>query len=176
MSYNFSVVLDMKRVATNFFLKLLNFDQTSALAKFGQMLRFCSLFYSVTMSWCIMSSCQKVFRSIRNITLKLCGVCVEQDEKDTRNCEVNYYDNAQVHTSLLVRDFIRKKYHRCPSHRIHRIWFSATFSCSKNWKESRTDGSLPLLRRCIPHGPTSSNLIAEVLRGLQKAPRGATIT
>ena len=41
--------------------------------KVGQMWRFCSLFSSIAMVWCIMNSCHMVVRSIRNTTLKLCA-------------------------------------------------------------------------------------------------------
>ena len=53
------------------------------LTKFGQIWKFSLLVYSITMVWCIMSCCQKVTRSIKNITLKFCAVYVKQYKKKT---------------------------------------------------------------------------------------------
>ena len=39
--------------------------------KFGQMWRFCPLFSSIAMAWCIMNSCHKVVRSIKNTASQL---------------------------------------------------------------------------------------------------------
>ena len=69
------------------------------------MWRVCSLFSSIAMAWCIMSSCQKVLRSIRNITLKLYAVCVKQYEKTPAFVAKQF---LTAHTSLLIRDFLDK--------------------------------------------------------------------
>ena len=54
--------------------------------KFGQMWRFCSLFSSIAMAWCIMNSCHMVVRPIRNTTLKLCADCAKQLVKNALDC------------------------------------------------------------------------------------------
>ena len=59
------------------------------------------------MAWCIMSSCQKVLRSIRNNTVKLCAVCVKQYEKTPAFVAKQF---LAAHTSLLIRDFLDKIY------------------------------------------------------------------
>ena len=64
---------------------------------FGQMWKFCSLFSSIAMAWCIMNSCRKVVRSIRNTILKL-WIIMDL-----------HYDNAPAHTSMLVRMFLGQK-------------------------------------------------------------------
>ena len=43
--------------------------------KFGEMFSFCSLFSSIAMPWCTVTSCHKIVWSIRNTTLKLCAYC-----------------------------------------------------------------------------------------------------
>ena len=50
-----------------------------------KMRRFCSLFSSIGMAWCIMNSCSKVL-SIRNTTLKLCADCAKQNVRNAQNC------------------------------------------------------------------------------------------
>ena len=53
--------------------------------KLGQMWKFCSLFSSIGMAWCIMNSCHKVVRSIRNTILKLCAECAKQFVRNAQN-------------------------------------------------------------------------------------------
>ena len=50
------------------------------------MWRFSSLFSSILIVWCIMNSCHKVVRSIRNTILKLCADCVKQFVRGAQNC------------------------------------------------------------------------------------------
>ena len=52
---------------------------------FGQMWRFHTLFFSFAMAWCIINSCHKFARSIRNTTLKLCAFCVKQFFRNAQN-------------------------------------------------------------------------------------------
>ena len=54
--------------------------------KFGQMWRICSLFSSITMAWCIINSCHKVVRPIRNTKLKFYTDCSKQFFRNTQNC------------------------------------------------------------------------------------------
>ena len=65
------------------------------------------------MAWCIMNSCHKVVRSIRNTTLKLCAVCAKQFVRNSQNCGkkqswILHHDNAPAHTSMLVLEFLAK--------------------------------------------------------------------
>ena len=46
--------------------------------KFVRMWRFCLMFSTISMAWCIMNSCHKVIRSIGNTILKLCAYCAKQ--------------------------------------------------------------------------------------------------
>ena len=54
--------------------------------KFGQMWRFCSLFSAIGMAWCIVNSCHKVIRSIRNTILELCANCAKQFVRNVQSC------------------------------------------------------------------------------------------
>ena len=77
------------------------------------MWRFCSLFPSLAMAWCILNSCHKVVRSIRNTTLKLCADCAKQFVRNAQNCGrinhgIRHNDNAPAHPSKLVREFLAK--------------------------------------------------------------------
>ena len=72
-----------------------------------------SLFSSIAMAWCIMNSCHKVVRLIRNTTLMLCSNCAKQFVRKAQNCEkTNHgfcnHDNAPAHTSMLVCEFLAK--------------------------------------------------------------------
>ena len=53
--------------------------------KFG-MWRFSPLFSSITVAWCIMNSCHKVVRLIRNTTFKLCTDCEKKFVRNAQNC------------------------------------------------------------------------------------------
>ena len=44
------------------------------------------LFSSIAMAWCIINSCHKVVRSLRNTTLKLCADCAKQFVRNAQNC------------------------------------------------------------------------------------------
>ena len=81
--------------------------------KCGQMWRFCSLFFSIAMAWCIMNYCHKVVRSIRNTTLKLYVGCVKQCVRNAQNCgKMNQWilphNNAPAYISMLVHKFLAK--------------------------------------------------------------------
>ena len=81
--------------------------------KFVQMWRFCLLFSSIAMAWCIMNSCNKVVRSIRHTTLKLWTDCAKQFVRNTQNCRKTNYGfctmiTHQAHTLMLVREFLFK--------------------------------------------------------------------
>ena len=71
-------------------------------------------FFSIAMAWCIMNSCQNVVRSIRNTTLKICADCEKQfirnEQKELLKSQswTLHHDNAPVHTSLLVHEFLAK--------------------------------------------------------------------
>ena len=66
------------------------------------MWRFCSLFSSIAMLWCIMNYFQKVVRS----TLKLCSDYLKQYASNAQNCgKTNHaailqHYNAPAHTSM----------------------------------------------------------------------------
>ena len=55
--------------------------------KFGPMWKFSPLFSSIDMARCIMNSCHKVTRSIRNTALKLCAHCAKKFVRNAQNCE-----------------------------------------------------------------------------------------
>ena len=74
-------------------------------AKFGRMWRFCLQFSSIAGVWCIMSSCHRVERSIRNITCKLCAICAKQSARDSRICGRTKIGFCTMITPLLT--------HRC---------------------------------------------------------------
>lgn len=61
-------------------------------AKFKQMSKFCSLFFSITMAWCISTW------SINSIFWKLCTVCEKQYEEVQNGGKINlcllHHDNA----------------------------------------------------------------------------------
>ena len=59
------------------------------------------------MAWCIMISCHKVVRSIRNTTLKLCTDCAKHFVRNAQNCEKTM-DFAPAHIAMLVREFLAK--------------------------------------------------------------------
>ena len=69
--------------------------------KFGQMWRFCSLFSSIAIAWCIMNSCHKVVRPIRNTILQYTELWKNQSL-------ILHHDNAPAPTSMLVREFLAK--------------------------------------------------------------------
>ena len=73
--------------------------------KFGQIWRFCSLFSSITIAYCIMNSCHKVVRSIRYTTLKLWAFYTKQFVRKAQNL---HHNNAPAHTSGLVREFLAR--------------------------------------------------------------------
>ena len=102
-------------------------------------------FSSITMAWCIVSSCQKVVRSITNITLKLCAVCVKQYEKTPAFV-------AKQFLAAYLWFFGQKEHsNRISATDIHRTWPPATFSCSKNSKNPWKGGDLARSRRLRPH-------------------------
>ena len=74
-------------------------------AKFGRMWRFCLQFSSITGAWCIMSSCHRVERSIRNITCKLCAICAKQSARNAWICGRTKISFCTLITLLLT--------HRC---------------------------------------------------------------
>ena len=50
-----------------------------------------SMFSLIEMAWCIMNSCHKIVRSIRNTTLKLCIDGTRQFVRNAQNCrETNH--------------------------------------------------------------------------------------
>ena len=79
---------------------LIGIVQTSqarkAHVKYGQMWKLCPPFFSIAMAWCIMNSCHKVVRSIKNTTLKLSNDCDKQ------------FVRIVDHTSMLVHEFLAK--------------------------------------------------------------------
>ena len=74
-------------------------------AKFGRMWRFCLQFSSIAVAWCIMSSCHRIERSIRNITCKLCAICEKQSARNARICGKTKIAFCTTITPLLI--------HRC---------------------------------------------------------------
>ena len=59
---------------------------------------FCSLFSSIAMTWCIMNSCHKVIRPIRNTTLKLCADCANQFVRNAWNCGKTKHESCILTT------------------------------------------------------------------------------
>ena len=70
--------------------------------KFGQMWRFCSLFSSIAKAWCIMNSCYKVVRSIRNTTLKLWADLLKQFIRNAQNCGITNHGFCTMITHQLT--------------------------------------------------------------------------
>lgn len=93
-------------------------------SKHTQMWWFCALFSSITLACGIVSSCQTIVRSIRDIILKLCAICVNQYAKKSP-------------TWLHNQSWILYQDH------THRTWPPANFSCSQNWKNPWKGGVLP---------------------------------
>ena len=87
--------------------------------KFGQMWRFCLLFSSIAMTWCIMNSCHKVVWSIINTTLKLCADCSKLFVRNVQNCgktkvllTVLFNCNGVVHYEFLQQGgTVNKEYY-----------------------------------------------------------------
>ena len=66
-------------------------------ARPGQIWRFCSLFYSIEIAWCILISCHNVVRSIRNTSLNLFGDCTKQFVRNAQNYgKINDFDFAPL--------------------------------------------------------------------------------
>ena len=74
--------------------------------KFVEMWRYCSLFSSIAMAWCIMISCYKVARLIRNTTLKLCGDCEKQFVRNAQNCEKTNHRFCTMLTHQLIHRWL----------------------------------------------------------------------
>lgn len=74
--------------------------------RFGQMWRICSMFSSITMAWCIKSSCQNVILSIRNITLQLCVIWEKQNDRTVSNLVTISHGHYTMRMHVLVRDYI----------------------------------------------------------------------
>ncbi|UYV76634.1 hypothetical protein LAZ67_14001539 [Cordylochernes scorpioides] len=53
-------------------------------------------------AWCIMSSCHRVERSIRNITYKLCAICAKQSARNAQICGRTKIDFCTTITPLLT--------------------------------------------------------------------------
>ena len=87
-------------------------EDRKTLVKFGQIWRFCPLFSSIAMSQCIMNSCHKVVRSIRNTTLKYAPICEAIRKKCTELWKnqswILHHNNSPAHTSRLVSEFLDK--------------------------------------------------------------------
>ena len=79
--------------------------------KLDHMWWVCSLFSWFTIAWCIMDSCHKIIRSIRNTTLKLCADCAKQ-RKHTElwgnKSWIFHHDNIPAHTSMFVHEVLAK--------------------------------------------------------------------
>ena len=71
--------------------------------KFGQMWRFCSLFSSIAMAWCIMNSCHKIVRSIQPWRQSL-GIRQKRTELWKNQSWILHHDNASVYTSMFVHE------------------------------------------------------------------------
>ena len=88
--------------------------------RFTQMWRFCSLFSSIAMAWCIMDSCDKVVRLIRNATLKLCADCAKHFVRNAHNCgKTNhgfctiYEDQLYMYEKTYKSNIFRMVWVRC---------------------------------------------------------------
>ena len=83
-------------------------NYTKQFVKFGQMWRFCSLFSSIAMGWCIMNFCKKVVRSIRYTALKFCADCAKQFVRNAQNCGKTSHGFCTIITHQL-REVILKE-------------------------------------------------------------------
>ena len=85
-----------------------------------------SLFSSIAMAWCIMDSCHKVIRSIRNTTLKLYADCEKQSVRNAHNCGKTNHGFCTMITHQLTHRYLYVSYwlkiiqQLCLNHRIHR--------------------------------------------------------
>ena len=70
--------------------------------KFGQMKKFCSMFSSIVIAWCIRNSCHKVVRSIRNTTFKLCADSAKHIVINVQNCGKTYHEFCTIITHRLT--------------------------------------------------------------------------
>ena len=78
--------------------------------KLGQMCRFCTLFSSIAMAWCIMNSYNKDVRSIRNTTLKLCSNWGKQFVRNTHHSgKTNQGFCTSSHIDVCAWAFAKKK-------------------------------------------------------------------
>ena len=100
------------------------------------MWRFCSLFSSIAMAWCILNSCHKIERWIRNTTLKLCADCAKQFFWNAQKLWILQHDNASARTSMLVREFVAKNKTviMLQPQYINRTWPPLTLFSSQNWR------------------------------------------
>ena len=70
---------------------------------FGKMLKFCLVFFSIAMAWCIMNFCHKTVWSINNNTLKLCADCAKQFVRNEENCGKTKHEFYTLITCQLTR-------------------------------------------------------------------------
>ena len=75
--------------------------------KFGQMWRYCPLFSSIAMTWCIMNSCHKEYclEVISRLRQAILQKCTELWKKQSW---ILHYDKAPAQTSMLVPEFLAK--------------------------------------------------------------------
>lgn len=74
-----------------------------------QIRKFCSLFSSITLVWCIRNSCYKDVRSIRKTTSKVCTVWGKQFVRNATSCgKTKSFWTIITHTSVLVREILAK--------------------------------------------------------------------
>ena len=70
------------------------------------MWKFCSLFSSIAVAWCIMNSFHKVVHWVKNTTWKLCADCAKRRGLWKNQSWILHHDIAPDLTSLLVREFL----------------------------------------------------------------------
>ena len=108
-------------------------NYTKQFVKFGQMWRFCSLFSSIAMGWCIMNFCKKVVRSIRYTALKFCADCAKQFVRNAQNCGKTSHGictmirHQLTYWCLCVSFRPKTKSWSCLNRCIHRTWAPADF-------------------------------------------------
>ena len=120
--------------------------------------------------------CNKVVRSIRNTTLKLCGDCAKQFVRKAQNCGktqswILNNDNAAAHTSMLVREFYSKNKAVIMNLSLYSSDLDPAdfflFPITEDTNKGKRFATIEEMKRKIKTGAVS-----EVFRGLEKTKGG----
>ena len=107
--------------------------------------RFCSLFSSIRMVWCVISSCKKVAQSITNIILKF--VWSNNKKKNTQNCGKTSHGYCTTIMHQLTHHCLFLMANNNAVIMSQSFNSHATFSCFQNWRDPWKDWDLLWLRR-----------------------------